>query len=429
MQRRRLDDAALPGVRDGLDAVFARERRDPEQLGDAAAARHVGLHEVDVPALDQLAEAPDRRVLLAGRDADVDGVGELGVRLVLVRARTAPRARRRRAARARGRRRIAVFGVGAVAEAGVDQDRRRPRRPPRRRPARARGRASASAPSGPQPSFTAVKPWSRSGPDALAHLAGRVGHQHRCVRADAVAPRRPEQLADRLAERLALDVPERDVDAADRVQRDARGGRCRSGRGTSSARAARRRAGPRRPAGRGGCSRSRASRARRSRARTASGAESTSPTPTMPSSVWTRTTRSSWLPSAMPSSSTGWRRMIASTSVIFTVPPRVQGHASLAPSIVNYNQIVYNRRLGGDSPVHCTLDLDAPGQARRPARAAALEQHERLVAPLRPDRLDQRRRRPDRGRLRRRARRRARGPGRGAPPRPRDPSRRTCAGS
>ena len=36
-------------------------------------------------AVDQLAEAPPRRVLLAGRDADVDGVGELGVRLVLVR--------------------------------------------------------------------------------------------------------------------------------------------------------------------------------------------------------------------------------------------------------------------------------------------------------------------------------------------------------
>ena len=36
-------------------------------------------------ALDQLAEAPERRVLLAGGDADLDRVGELGVRLVLVR--------------------------------------------------------------------------------------------------------------------------------------------------------------------------------------------------------------------------------------------------------------------------------------------------------------------------------------------------------
>src|SRR5215207_6394640 len=51
---------------------------------------------------------------------------------------------------------------------------------------------------------------------------------------------------------------------------------------------------------------------------TTSGAESTSPTPTMPASVWMRTIRSSWLPSAMPSSSAGWRKMMASTSVIFT---------------------------------------------------------------------------------------------------------------
>ena len=62
-----------------------RELGDPERLRDAAAARHVGLHEVDVGAVDQLAEAPPRRVLLAGGDADVDRVGELGVRLVLVR--------------------------------------------------------------------------------------------------------------------------------------------------------------------------------------------------------------------------------------------------------------------------------------------------------------------------------------------------------
>ncbi len=54
-------------------------------------------------------------------------------------------------------------------------------------------------------------------------------------------------------------------------------------------------------------------------ARTASGAESTSPIPTTSSSVWTLITRSSWLPSAMPSSSTGWRRTMASTAVIFTV--------------------------------------------------------------------------------------------------------------
>ena len=68
-----------------LDAVLLGERGDPQHLGDAAAARHVGLDQVDVAALDQLAEAPAGRVLLAGRDPDVDRVRELGVGLVLVR--------------------------------------------------------------------------------------------------------------------------------------------------------------------------------------------------------------------------------------------------------------------------------------------------------------------------------------------------------
>ena len=53
-------------------------------------------------------------------------------------------------------------------------------------------------------------------------------------------------------------------------------------------------------------------------AATASGAESTSPMPVIPSSVWTRMTRSSWLPSAIPSFTAGCRRTTASTSVIFT---------------------------------------------------------------------------------------------------------------
>src|SRR3954452_25572736 len=71
-------------MRDGLDAALARKLSDPARLGDAAAARHVRLHEIDVAALDQLAETPARRVLLAGGDADVDRVRELRVRLVLV---------------------------------------------------------------------------------------------------------------------------------------------------------------------------------------------------------------------------------------------------------------------------------------------------------------------------------------------------------
>src|SRR5258705_7242305 len=148
---------------------------------------------------------------------------------------------------------------------------------------------------------------------------------------------------------------------------------------------------------------------------TASGEESTSPIPTMPSSVWTLMTRSSWLPSAMPSSSAGWRRMMASTSVIFNWAPT--GRRSL---IVNYTQIVYNRQACAELPRPL---LDRPRRAREacgPARAAPVEQHERLVAPLHPDRLDQGRRRADGRRSRRRPRRRAGGTGRRAPSRARD---------
>ena len=58
MQRGCLDDPTLPGVRDERNAVLLGERRDPQQLGDPAAPGDVGLDQVDVAALDQLAEAP-----------------------------------------------------------------------------------------------------------------------------------------------------------------------------------------------------------------------------------------------------------------------------------------------------------------------------------------------------------------------------------
>ena len=78
---------------------------------------------------------------------------------------------------------------------------------------------------------------------------------------------------------------------------------------------------------------------------TSSGEESTSPIPVMPSSVWMRTTRSSWLPSAIPSSTTAWRRTMASTSVIFTVvlqDERDGRHGQMPPQIVDYSEIVNN---------------------------------------------------------------------------------------
>src|SRR5918993_4745946 len=50
---------------------------------------------------------------------------------------------------------------------------------------------------------------------------------------------------------------------------------------------------------------------------TTGGNESTSPNPVIPASVSMRISRASWLPSALETSISGWRRMMAWTSVIF----------------------------------------------------------------------------------------------------------------
>jgi hypothetical protein len=50
----------------------------------------------------------------------------------------------------------------------------------------------------------------------------------------------------------------------------------------------------------------------------AAGKEATAPKPVSPASVSLRSSRASWLPSAWATSSSGWRRMMAWTSVIFT---------------------------------------------------------------------------------------------------------------
>ena len=151
---------------------------------------------------------------------------------------------------------------------------------------------------------------------------------------------------------------------------------------------------------------------------TSSGDESTSPMPVMPSSVWMRTTRSSWLPSAIPSSTTAWRRTMASTSVIFTgLSPDADGGSWLEPTarIVDYSEIV-NNPLGWPRCHERLSDHvhDRPGGAReavRRAASAALVEHRRLGLDGRPDRRRGGWRRSHRARARRRARRRARGPG------------------
>src|SRR5579872_2172836 len=105
--------------------------------------------------------------------------------------------------------------------------------------------------------------------------------------------------------------------------------------------------------------------------------------PVIPSSVWTRMTRSSWLPSAMPSFSKGCRRITASTSVILKSASQAdngdRGSASVGKtakpdhperssarsgaSIVDYRaNCLQSRPMSGASPVFCTLDFSAPGK-------------------------------------------------------------------
>ena len=188
-----------------------------QELGDAAATGDVRLEHVDVPALGQLAEAGQRGVLFAGRDVDVDRIRQFGVGVQLIGqewlfqpedaellqlARHADRGVR----------------VLAVAEAGIDEDVDVVARGLTRGLRKAHIVIGVLAERAP-----AELDCSEPIPvDQLAHAAHhfvlRVGHQRGGVRANSSSLHRAKQLADRLAERFAFDVPQRDVDAAERVQ-------------------------------------------------------------------------------------------------------------------------------------------------------------------------------------------------------------------
>src|SRR6187401_410309 len=72
-------------------------------------------------AVDQFAEAPGGRVVLAGRDTQIDGVGKLGVRVKLVRLEWLLQPVDAKLLQ-RSRDPDGALCIGAVAEAGVDQD-------------------------------------------------------------------------------------------------------------------------------------------------------------------------------------------------------------------------------------------------------------------------------------------------------------------
>src|SRR5262249_33353094 len=174
---------------------------------------------VDPATVDQLAKAPQGDVFFAGRHEDVDLVGELSVCLVLIRLErlfqpAAAHLLHGPGDPCRGR------DVCPVAEPGVDHD---------------LDGLAARRPGGLREPYVVAGIFTQRPPaqldggealltqldDRLLDLAFGVRHQPRGVSAHSGAAGGADQLTDGLAQRLALDVPERDVDAADGVYGDA----------------------------------------------------------------------------------------------------------------------------------------------------------------------------------------------------------------
>jgi hypothetical protein len=168
------------------------------------------------PALDQLAEAPASRFLLAGGHADSDSVGQFRVRLEFVRLERllepvdADFLELARHTDGAGR-------IGSVSETRIDQY---------------FGVAGCAFGSGREAHVVRLVLADRSPAEldcgeahreqALDACGDRLfgfRHQQRRIRTHPIALAHAEQLADGLAELLALDVPKRDVDAADRMHR------------------------------------------------------------------------------------------------------------------------------------------------------------------------------------------------------------------
>jgi DNA mismatch repair protein MutS2 len=76
-------DRGLGLVRHQVDAVRARQGRHVAEAGEAARLHDVRLDDVDA-RLDQALDALERVLLLAGRDRDVERVGDLGEALDVV---------------------------------------------------------------------------------------------------------------------------------------------------------------------------------------------------------------------------------------------------------------------------------------------------------------------------------------------------------
>ena len=211
-------------VRDHVEAERLAERPDAARLRDPAEPVHVRLQHVDRAGLDEVAEAVARRLVLAGGDRGRDSGADPRQPGDVVGDRPAPRASAGadRRPRSRGCSGSRSRRPSSCTRRPSRRRRGRPRRPPY---GRARRSADPARPSsGPygRRCLTALNPCSDPerglGGERVEVLASRRASSRR----PAARPQPAAEQRRRPGRRAASEqVPERDVDCADRVEHDA----------------------------------------------------------------------------------------------------------------------------------------------------------------------------------------------------------------
>ncbi len=211
-------DGRLGLMRHELDAVRMRQCNAAHQAGDPAHLDDVGLHHAD-PGSDQIGNAGERIGLLPGRDRDVELACDLAHRLdmvVLDRLLEPPIAEFfQRAPNADGAaHRVAVIGVKGERQAVAHQ-------PPH---GACLGDVARDVDVGLGPVVVKTDLHRRrlvfepgfDHPQHIVDTALAIAAD-RGVERQAGAPGAAEKLVDRLAQELALEVPQRNVEGRERA--------------------------------------------------------------------------------------------------------------------------------------------------------------------------------------------------------------------
>ena len=226
---------AGPQMRREQQVGGARQRADAHRLGDAAADREIGLQDVGGAQFDQIAKVEARALALAGGDRDVRRAAHLGQAALVV-----------------GGHRLLEPGQAAVAhqvaellrlghregavrvahqiDAGAER---------RARGDHALGRRLRRAVEHADAHLHRAEAALRDVAQQLFADACGVRPAARRVGRHALGAATAEQLPDRHAERLAEQVPQRDVDARQRRDRHAAPARSPETRGRARARSGR----------------------------------------------------------------------------------------------------------------------------------------------------------------------------------------------